>query len=227
MKNRVEIRVRRHYDRLARIYDRRWSRYVGQTLSFLRDWAQIPPDARVLDVACGTGELERLLLEKSPAQSIVGVDLSPQMLAVARQKCQDYAKVRLLEGSAIALPLADESFDFVLCANAFHYFANPDASVLEMRRVMVKEGRLIIIDWCKDFPLCWLCDVVLQFLDSAHQQCYTQAEFHRFIDSAGLTIERSRRVRLGWIWGLMVVTAVPTLARPSTTEGQEVSWGRS
>ncbi|WNZ28048.1 methyltransferase domain-containing protein (plasmid) [Leptolyngbya sp. NK1-12] len=205
----TEAKVRAQYDQLATRYDQRWSHYVSNTLSFLKTWAQIAPTDVVLDIACGTGEFERLILSENPVQPMVGVDISDEMLAVARQKLQPYPNVRFQHASASALPFPDTSFDTVISANAFHYFDDPNVALQEMKRVLKPHGDLIILDWCKDFLVCRICDWVLQRIDPAHQQCYTQAEFHRLISNAGFRIRQSSTVRFGLVWGLMVATATP------------------
>ena len=63
----TDLAVRLQHDRLARIYDRRWRRYISQTLTLLKTWASIPPQAAVLDIGCGTGEFERLVLSAQAA----------------------------------------------------------------------------------------------------------------------------------------------------------------
>jgi ubiquinone/menaquinone biosynthesis C-methylase UbiE len=78
-----------------------------------------------------------------------------------------------------------------------------------MKRVLKPDGRIVILDWCKDFISCKVFDVFLKFLDPAYQGCYTQKEFHDFLISAGFEIERSKRVRFGWAWGLTIATATP------------------
>jgi len=204
----MEALVQQQYDRLAAIYDRRWQGYITNTLSFLVDWAQIIPLERVLDVACGTGEWARLLTERHPQQRIVGVDFSEQMLAIARPKFAALPHVQFQTASASALPWNTPEFDVVVCANAFHYFDQPDTTLAEMARVIEADGRIIILDWCRDFLVCRVCDWVLTWIDPAHKRCYTQAELHTLLTAAGYTVSRSRRVRFGLIWGLMVAEAV-------------------
>lgn len=203
----TEAKVRAQYDQLATQYDQRWSHYISNTLSFLKTWAQVASTNVVLDVACGTGEFERLILNENPAQQMVGVDISDEMLAIARQKLQHYPNVDFQLASASALPFSDASFDTVISANAFHYFDDPNAALKEMQRVLKPSGNLIILDWCKDFLVCRICDWVLQCIDPAHQQCYTQAEFHHLLNSTGFEIHRATKVRFGLVWGLMVATA--------------------
>ncbi|MES1025473.1 methyltransferase domain-containing protein [Gloeocapsa sp. BRSZ] len=203
----TETKVRQQYDNIAATYDQRWSHYVGSTLSFLQAWADISPTATVLDVACGTGEFERLLLADNPQQKIVGVDISEKMLAIAREKCHEYPNVSFYTAPASALPFANQSFDAIVCASSFHYFDDPHAALLEMKRVLKPNGRIVILDWCKDYLLCRICDWVLPIFDSAYKQCYTQAEFHSLLTFAGYQISRATRVRFGIVWGLMVATA--------------------
>ncbi len=206
----MEVLVKQQYDRLAHIYDQRWQGYITNTLSFLVDWAQILPSETVLDVACGTGELERRLVEQHPEQAIAGVDFSESMLAIARQKLESYPAITFQQASAAALPWQQAAFNVVLCANAFHYFNEPDRALAEMQRVLRSGGRVVILDWCRDFLVCRFCDWVLNLVDPAHKNCYTEAELHEFLTAAGYQIQRTRRVRFGLIWGLMAIEAMPS-----------------
>ena len=140
---------------------------------------------------------------------MVGVDLSEQMLEIAAQKCRNYPNVAFQNASVTALPFVDRSFDVVVSASAFHYFENPTAALIEMRRVLKPEGELTILDWCKDDWLCRLYDFVLKRFDPAYEQCYTQAELHHFLNETGFQIQRSRRFRIGLAWELMLATATP------------------
>lgn len=202
-------RVRKQYDQMAAVYDQRWSNYVRNTLSFLKNWAQISPLAIVLDVACGTGEFERLLLADCPTQQIVGVDISDKMLAIAEQKCHAYPNVSFQIARASTLPFTNDSFDVIVSANAFHYFDDPNAALGEMKRILKPNGTVVILDWCKDYLLCRVCDVVLKLFDPAYTQCYTQNEFHSLLASAQFDVRRATKVRFGILWGLMVAEAAP------------------
>lgn len=203
----IETTVRDQYNQMAEAYDRRWSRYLSNTLLFLKDWAAIAPSKSVLDIGCGTGEFERLVLLEQPTQAIVGIDLAEQMLGLAQQKCRDYPQVSFQKASVAALPFADRSFDLVVSASAFHYFDDPIVALLEMKRVLKPDGEIVILDWCKDYILCRLYDLVLKQFDPAYRQCYTQAEFHRLLVEAGFGVDRATKVRFGLAWELMVTTA--------------------
>lgn len=204
-----EIKVRAQYEQLADIYDLRWRKYINNTLTFLYNWEQIDSQSTVLDIACGTGEFERLLLDKNPTQRITGVDISEKMLDIAREKYRVYSNVEFHQTSANSLPFANHTFDIAVCANAFHYFEQPLVALSEIKRVLKPNGKLIILDWNKDFLICRICDWILQIFDPAHQQCYTQEELHQLLISANFKINRAVIVRFGVIWGLMAVTALP------------------
>jgi ubiquinone/menaquinone biosynthesis C-methylase UbiE len=204
-----EVKVKNQYDRLADTYDLRWRNYILNTLTFLRDWERVETQDKILDVACGTGEFERLLLEQNPTQQITGIDISDRMLNIAKEKYQNYPNLEFHQASVHSLSFDSNSFDVVVSANAFHYFDRPQIALTEMKRVLKPSGKLVILDWNKDYPLCRICDWILQVFDPAHQQCYTQDELHQLLRAAGFEIHRASKVRFGVIWGLMAVTAVP------------------
>ncbi|NJM68513.1 MAG: class I SAM-dependent methyltransferase [Acaryochloris sp. RU_4_1] len=213
----TEVQVRQQYDSLASVYDQQWNWYVTNTLSFLKTWVNLSVSETVLDIACGTGEFERMVLRENPNQQIVGVDISEEieMLAIARQKLHNYANVAFQVGSASALSVSDQSFDVIISANAFHDFDDPAAALAEMKRVLKPNGKVVTLDWCKDFWLCRICDALLQRTDPAHQQCCTQREFHDFLTSSGFNIDASGKACFGIVWGLMVATAVPQTIEPA------------
>ena len=203
----VQSVVQQQYDQLAKIYDQRWKTYIGNTLNFVNQWAAIPAEANVLDIACGTGEFERLLLQDNPNQQILGIDISTEMLAIAQQKLDGYSSVRFEQGSATKIPAVDEQFDVVICASSFHYFDQPIDALAEMKRVLKPEGKIVILDWCKDYLLCRFYDAVLKVTDPGYRQCYTQTEFHNFFSDAQLSIQAATKIRFGWAWEFMIVTA--------------------
>jgi ubiquinone/menaquinone biosynthesis C-methylase UbiE len=207
----IEATIREQYDQMSVVYDQRWSHYISRTLQFLKAWAELSRTDKVLDVACGTGEFEQLILTEHSEQNMVGVDISERMLAIAQQKLQAYPNVTLSLASVVDLPFADQSFDVIVSASAFHYFENPAIALAEMKRVLKPNGKIIILDWCKDYLLCRICDLILKVTDPAYQQCYTQTEFHNFLTTSGFDITRATKVRFGLVWGMMVATASPTL----------------
>src|SRR4051794_30439742 len=194
------------YDKLAPDYDRRWSRYTEATLRATIDGLELRKGDRVLDVAAGTGELARRLLGRRPGLEIVGVDLSRAMLKRGLGKA-DLRSWEPIQGDATRLSLAGESFDAVLCTNAFHLFPRPAAALAEMRRVLRPSGLLTLTDWCDDFLTCKLCSLWVKMTDPSFQRAYTLRECCRSLGEAGFRLESARRFKIDWLWGLMRLLA--------------------
>lgn len=111
--------------------------------------AELPPGARVLEVAPGPGylaiELARLGFEVS------AVDISHSFVAIASQIARDAGvSVHFQQGDVAQLPLPDNSFDLVVCQAAFKNFRHPVTALNEMHRVLRPGGRAVIQDMNHD-----------------------------------------------------------------------------
>jgi arsenite methyltransferase len=105
---------------------------------------------RVLDVGCGPGFYCLELLEDvGPSGSVVGVDGSAAMLALAARRCAGHENVELREGDVAALPVEDASFDAALSVQVQEYIGDVAAALAELYRVLRPEGRALVydIDW--------------------------------------------------------------------------------
>ena len=104
---------------------------------------------RVLDVACGTGVVTRLVAPQvGPTGHAVGFDLNPAMLARARAaQPPEGAAIEWREGDAGALPFDASTFDAVFCQLGFQYFPDRQQAAREMYRVLKPTGRLVALVW--------------------------------------------------------------------------------
>jgi SAM-dependent methyltransferase len=108
------------------------------------------PGERVLDIGCGPGFYVAELLERvGPDGSVVGVDVSGDMLAVAAQRTEGHENVEFHEGTATALPLPDESGDRAVSVQVLEYVDDIPTALREMYRVLRPGGRLVLwdVDW--------------------------------------------------------------------------------
>lgn len=108
----------------------------------------------VLDVGCGTGAVIALLNDKYPGRHYVGLDLTPEMIEVARTKVAP--GMEFVVGDAEDLPFGDASFDAALCSNSFHHYPNQAAFLAGAFRVLRPGGRLILRDYTSNDLVVWL-----------------------------------------------------------------------
>lgn len=120
----------------------------------LVDLADLRHGERVLDVACGTGVVARLAAQQvGVTGEVTGLDLNAGMLRVARSlPAPSGAPVRWVEGSALAMPLPDASFDVVLCQQGIQFFPDQRAGLHEFKRVLVPSGRVLLSVWEGETP---------------------------------------------------------------------------
>jgi ubiquinone/menaquinone biosynthesis C-methylase UbiE len=156
-RERQNLRRRKAWDKQAARYDKQigwWERRLfGQDN---RSWACVRATGDVLDVAIGTG---LNLPFYDAAQRIVGVDLSPAMLDIARKRADQLGRhVDLREGDAHHLAFDDKSFDSVVCTFSLCNIPDPDQAISEMNRVLRDDGRLILVDHIgsSSKPIYWL-----------------------------------------------------------------------
>ena len=192
------------YDRLAHRYDARWPSYISKSVQRTLAHVKPRPGERLLDVGCGTGELLAAIARQDSGATLIGVDPSPAMLAVAREKLP---AASFLEGTAESIPVESSSVDWLVTTSAFHYVADPLSARREFRRVLRPGGTLVLTDWSADFVTMRLRARWSKLLDPAIRHVYTAIELQALLVAAGFYV-RVETYKLNWYWGLMTVHAV-------------------
>jgi len=125
--------------------DRRWRRLVVR-----RVVANLPVgNARVLDVACGTGDLSLALVAETQAQ-VVGLDFCRPMLDVAAAKSSQRGfAIPFVEGDALRLPFRDQSFDGATIAFGLRNLASVDDGLRELIRILRPGGTVTVLEFSK------------------------------------------------------------------------------
>lgn len=134
------------YDRSAPAYDQTAGGIYLRALWSLLPYVNVAQSPAILDVGCGTGinllEAARVL---GPCRKLVGVDISPGMVKVARQKARAAGVASaFMVGDAEALELPDGSFDLVICNSAYHWFGDRGRAIKELARVLRPGGQLLL-----------------------------------------------------------------------------------
>lgn len=203
------------YKRCAPFYDLLWRTFTDRTLKRVlltldfKCLAKPQQPKYLLDVACGTGELELRLARLYPKIRLVGLDSSQQMLAQATHKLAGHHHVGFVQGDAmLPLPFSDASFDFVVSANALHYVHQPDKLLREVRRVLRPGGQLVIEDFSVHGSFLWLFfEKLIRLFDPQHYKTYTLSELTHYVQAAGFTTNRSDTFKIDLLWQGMVVLA--------------------
>ncbi len=143
------------FNRIAKRYDvlndcislgmhRGWKRAAVKALN-------LQPGQQVLDVATGTGDLVQYLLPTvGPTGQVTGVDISDEMLNVARQRFGQHTNTTFTLGSAMALPLADNSVDGAIISFGLRNVDNVPQVLAELARVVKPSGTIVSLDTAPD-----------------------------------------------------------------------------
>lgn len=198
--------ARHEYARAATDYDEQWADYIARTTE--RTLAAVEPrPVRLLDVGCGTGALLREAAVRWPDAALLGADLAPPMIRVARERGTPGV---LVTADAARLPIAAGSCDVIVSASALHFWPDPLAALRELRRVIRPDGTLVLTDWCHDYVTCRLLDRWLRWTGRAtYHRIFGSRDLVDELAAAGFDTGRVQRYRAGFVWGLMTVTAHP------------------
>lgn len=140
------------FDWLTPLYDPllRWGMREETFKRALIRQARIQPGHRVLDLGCGTGTLTVLIKQLHPSADVVGLDVDPQVLEIARAKADNAGvEITLDHGLAFQLPYPDASFDRVLSSLVLHHLTseNKQRAFREVHRVLQAGGELHVVDF--------------------------------------------------------------------------------
>jgi ubiquinone/menaquinone biosynthesis C-methylase UbiE len=127
-----------------------YSRAFAPVMTWCADAIAAAPGMRVLDIAAGSGQPALAIAPRlQPGGTILGIDFSPEMVAVAERRARQAgaSNVSFSTMDAEQLELADASFDAVTCACGLIFFPDAHRALAEMRRVLKPGGRIAIVVW--------------------------------------------------------------------------------
>jgi len=191
-------RVRKLQDKEAPRYDRQISFFERVLFGGGREWVCSQAEGEVLEIAAGTG---RNLAHYPDQVRLTTIELSPEMLAIAKQRAEDLASdADLRLGDAQALEFPDESFDTVVITLALCTIPDHRQAVREAHRVLRPGGRLLLLEHVRSPRL--PVRAVQRLLDPLAVR-FTADHLVReplnHLDAAGFEVQRVERSK----WGIV------------------------
>ncbi len=191
-------KVRRVSEKTASSYDKQIAFFEKIWFGGGREWLGARAQGRILEVGIGTG----LNLRHYPAgATVTGIELSPAMLAIARQRAADLGRdVDLRTGDAEHLPFDEAAFDTVVCALSLCTIPDPAAAIGEMKRVLVPGGRLLLLDhigstWPPIYAAQWLLERLTIRAAGEH---FTRRQLP-LVQAAGFEVVEVERLKAGTV----------------------------
>lgn len=201
----TEKEVIKNYGNLASRYDSRYQKFLKITTDRIIKSIPKKSDQKILDIACGTGELLLKISDNFPdAQLLIGVDVSEAMLKKAEQKLKDrpHVELRQMSAEAIPYPYPNNFFDTIVSSGAMHYMNDFEAVLQEIKRILTVNGTCIIVDIANDFFSTRFINKIR--LDPGATIFHSLESAGNLVKSNGLNIVSSQLFRAG-IYGLYLI----------------------
>jgi ArsR family transcriptional regulator len=184
-----QSKTKRFFNRIAGDWDRLKKDILGDIdlTNLIVD--KIPFCRATADLGCGTGELLSALKEK--ADIVIGVDSSPKMLNIARNRLKDIDEgIELRLGEMEHLPLRDEEVELAIVNMVLHHIPSPLAGIEEVHRVLKPSGMLILVDFDKHQ------NELLRNTYGDHWLGFRKIEIERWLKAAGFKTIESQQIKL-------------------------------
>lgn len=223
--------IEEEFDRAAVSYETgrlaSWYKAQGEQVLQALDDSQT---GLVVDIGCGTGWLLRRIAHRFPESEGVGIDLSGNMVAVAKEKARDDG-IRTLsfvkldwEGpeDEIASRLGQNSAQAVICASAFHYFTDTQNTLERIFRLLAPDGQFLLLERAKErswITVFW--DVLHRFVIRDRARFYTSEILEEMLQDAGFRDVKVRWRLRKFMWNSKLHTSVVLIsARKPSQEGR-------
>jgi ubiquinone/menaquinone biosynthesis C-methylase UbiE len=140
----------------------------------------------VLDIACGTGIISVEFAKITT--HVTGIDLTPAMIEQAKllQQEKQLENIDWKIGDVSNLPFGDNSYSIVVTRYSFHHMLEPKKVLEEMKRVCMKDGKILVIDVTPDVDKVDAYNYVEQLRDSSHTRALTFSELENMMKETGL-----------------------------------------
>ena len=168
----------------------------------VNDLERLIPDRResypvIVDVGCGWGRSFELLKERFAPRSLIGIDVSPEMLKEsARTAARKGIEVDLRQANSARLPLPNHSADLLFCHQTFHHLVDQEAALAEFRRVLKPGGILLFAESTKKYIHSWIIRLLFRHPMEVQK---TADEYLAMVRGAGFEVAPSS-ISYPYLW---------------------------
>ena len=191
-----KIQSRRFFDSLAPSWEVMKRSIIGELDLVGEIVKRVPSTESAADLGCGSGALLEGMAER--VQAVIGIDSSREMLLEAGRRLEKKGReFDLRLGELEHLPIRDQEVDSAVINLVLHHLRNPMDGFLEARRILRKEGTLIVVDFCKHE------EEIMRSRYGDHWLGFSTREIELWLEEAGFTIEERQLFPV--LMGLTVV----------------------
>lgn len=172
------------FDAQAKVYDETfYGKHARALYAPLCERLKTRQFTYLLDVGCGTGKLLSNIHEQHPDAYLFGIDISNEMLHIARENLGEYAIVQY--GDAEFLPYASGSMNVITCNDSFHHYPNPLEVLNAMYCVLEKGGVLLIGESYAPFGIRHMMNLYFKKSKDGDVKIYTKKEMIKMLEFIG------------------------------------------
>lgn len=139
--------------------------------------ANVKKNSKILDIGCGTGNL-LCSLSKDDSLELHGIDLSKEMIQIAKKKLKNKALVKLGGVENLIKEYKNNYFDYIFIEDAFHHLPNQDKLIVRIKSLLNREGKLII----SDLSFGNIGNVIFHKLEPGNSKMYTIKEYKELFE---------------------------------------------
>lgn len=137
----VDYSLRTTFGKVSSLYDKSRIAYPKELIDNIIRFSKLKEDAKILDVGCGSGKTTLLFAERG--FEITGLDISKELIAIAKKKCQKFPKINFVVGSFEDARFSNENFDLIISGQAWHW-VKPEERYEKAHQILKENGTLAL-----------------------------------------------------------------------------------
>ncbi len=160
----------------------------------IKKYAHLPPERKVLDIGCGTGNSSRLIKKHFKTKKIYAVDIDKRMISIAKKKNED-PSISFEVENATHLKFKNDSFEAIFDLGVIHHIPQWKKCLRELKRVLKPGGQLIIEDLSLETFSTPIGKIMRKILDHPYHAMYKESEFVEYLKKIDFKILINKRYR--------------------------------